>query len=110
MLILRALPAVLCLLLAAPVWANAAPPIPPPSIGLCQAVEIAERALLEEAREDGIAEFFAQSALYSDRTPGGDRRTGWAWFVTLVHPVRNDRSFTFRIDGEGRAELVSITE
>jgi hypothetical protein len=96
---------------AAVAVANPSPPIPVPRITAEKAIALAEEAFRQSiAPVEDPAGFFVQSVEYTDQGAGGASTGEWAWHVTFLHPVRNDRSVVFRVGADGRAVLVGGTE
>ncbi len=97
--------------LATAAVANPGPPIPVPQIAAQEAIALAEREFRQSpAPPEDPAGFFVQSVEYTDRGPDGAATGEWAWHVTFVHPVRNDRSVVFRVGSDGRVVLIGGTE
>ena len=96
--------------LSATAIANPGPPIPVPRVAAQEAISLAERAFRQSpAPPENPAGFFVRAVEYTNR--GLDGATGeWAWYVTFIHPVRNDRTVVYRVGADGRAVLIGGTE
>lgn len=97
--------------LSAVALANPGAAIPVPRIAAQEAIALAERAFRQSPAppEDPVG-FFVRSVEYTDRGPDGAATGDWAWHVTFVHPVRNDRTLVYRVGADGRAVLIGGTE
>ena len=91
--------------------ANPGPPIPVPSIAAEEAISLAVQAFRQApAPPENPVGFFVQSVEYADRGADGAATAEWAWYVTFIHPIRNDRTVVYRVSADGRAVLVGGTE
>ena len=91
-------------------FANPGPPIPVPRIAAQEAISRADLAFRQSpAPPEDPAGFFVRAVEYTNH--GLDGATGeWAWYVTFIHPVRNDRTVVYRVGADGHAVLIGGTE
>lgn len=89
--------------------ANPGPPIPVPAIAAGQAIALAEQAFRQApVPVEDPGGFFVQSVEYTNQD--GATTGDWAWRVTFIHPLHNDRTVVFRVGADGRAVLLGGTE
>lgn len=79
-------------------------PMPVPRVPADEAISLAARTFrLAAAPADDRDTYFVRSVEYAARSVDGSGAADWAWYVTFIHPVHNDRTVVYRVGADGRA-------